>query len=163
MKPRIVFLRGVLAVTLVGSAAFASAQPTRGPQSFEAFDTNGDGCISREEFAAGQSAMQAQRGQRGQGKGQGMGRNAPSFQDFDLNNDGAITPDEFDQARAKRVEERAAAGFPMRGMGNMPSFEEIDTDHSGAITPAEFQAHQAKHRQQGPAGARKPATPPASR
>ncbi|MDR0776382.1 MAG: Spy/CpxP family protein refolding chaperone [Azonexus sp.] len=80
----------------------------------------------------------------------GMGRNAPVFQDFDLNGDGQITADEFNQAQAKRMSERAAAGFPMRGAASAPSFEAIDADHDGVVTPAEFQSWQEKRRQQMP-------------
>jgi Ca2+-binding EF-hand superfamily protein len=79
-----------------------------------------------------------------------MGRNAPSFQDFDLNGDGLITADEFQQARAKRISERASAGFPMRGLSNAPSFEDIDANHDGVVTPAEFEAWQAQRRLQAP-------------
>jgi len=87
----------------------------------------------------------------GRGQGAGMGRNAPGFQVFDLNGDGVITSDEFDQARSQRINERAAAGYPMRGLSNQPSFDAIDTNHDGAITPAEFQAWQMQRRQQAPA------------
>jgi len=206
MKTRILplLLRGMLAAVLAGSAMGASAQPARGPQSFSAVDTDGDGFISREEFdaaraqrmqgraaqggqmrgaatapsfdsldanrdgklsaqefAAGQQgARQAQRGQRGggpgagrgagRGAGAGAGRNMPSFQDYDLNADGSISADEFEQARTKRISERASAGYQMRGLADAPGFEEIDANHDGSITPDEFQSWQAQRRQQAP-------------
>ena len=52
----------------------------------------------------------------GQGKGMGMGmgqnciKNQPTFAEFDLNNDGAITQKELEEARAKRMSQKAKEG-----------------------------------------------------
>jgi Ca2+-binding EF-hand superfamily protein len=78
----------------------------------------------------------------------GMGRWAPAFSDFDLNGDGSLTEAEFNEARAKRMSERATQGYPMRNAGNAPAFGSLDTDGNGKVTPDEFAAAQAQHRQQ---------------
>ena len=70
----------------------------------------------------------------------------PQFSDYDLNNDGAIEEKEFDDARAKRMSERAQEGRMLKNAGNAPAFADIDTDKNGKITPDEFQAHQQQNR-----------------
>ncbi|GEM_PF-458465 len=101
----------------------------------------------RQQLAELKAEAPRQVGYRGK---PGAGWNAPSFQDFDLNGDGRITADEFNQAQAKRMSERAAAGYPMRGAASAPSFEMIDANQDGVVTPAEFQSWQEKRRQQAP-------------
>ncbi|MBL8251232.1 MAG: hypothetical protein JNK31_06160, partial [Candidatus Competibacter sp.] len=46
-------------------------------------------------------------------------------------------------ARAKRLGDRARQGYPMRNAGNAPSFEQIDRNGDGSISAGEFSAHQA--------------------
>ena len=77
-----------------------------------------------------------------------MRMNMPSFADFDLNGDGFVEEQEFDEARAKRISERASQGYPMRNAGNAPPFSAIDSDGDGRVSPQEFSAHQAQHRRQ---------------
>jgi Ca2+-binding EF-hand superfamily protein len=76
------------------------------------------------------------------------GPNMPAFADFDLNQDGALTKEEFQQARAKRISERASQGYQMRNLANAPSFESIDSDGNGEVSPDEFNTAQMAHRQQ---------------
>ena len=72
----------------------------------------------------------------------------PQFSEYDLNNDGVILEKEFQEARTKRMSERAEEGRMLRKAGMAPSFADIDTNRDGKISPAEFQAHQEKNRMQ---------------
>ena len=141
-------------------AAQGAPQPGAAtPPRFADFDQNGDGQLTPEEFQAGRQArMQGRPGMgapgagpgagMGGGAGMGMGGRMPTFADFDLNGDGTLTETEFTQARAKRMAERAAQGYPMRNAGKAPAFSSFDTDGNGQVTPEEFAAGQAAHRQQ---------------
>lgn len=82
----------------------------------------------------------------GPGMGMGMGRNMPTFSEYDLNGDGKIVEQEFNEARAKRMGERAQQGFPMRNAGNAPAFKEMDQNGDGALSAEEFAAHQKMQR-----------------
>lgn len=147
------------------------------PPQFSEFDQNGDGLLSPDELSQGQLKRQQQRGlgqgyttQRpgmgpgrgrgmGPGMGQGMGsgsgagmgawrgRNMPTFSEFDLDADGLLQPQEFEQARAKRIRERAEQGYRMRNLQNAPPFSSIDGNGDGVVSPQEFAAAQAQHRQ----------------
>ena len=147
------------------AARAAQGAPMRGAATaptFADFDQNGDGRMTPEEFQAGRQArMQGRPGMGagpgagpgggmggGPGMGMGMGRNMPVFAEFDLNGDGTLTETEFYEARAKRMAERAAQGYPMRNAGKALPFSAIDTDGNGQVTPDEFAAGQAAHRGQ---------------
>lgn len=132
-------------------------RPMRGAASapaFSALDTNGDGQLTQDELAAGQKVqMEKRRGMgmgmgRGRGMGRGMGRNMPSFSEYDLDGDGKIVEKEFNEARGKRIGERAQQGYQMRNLGSAPSFADIDTSGDGAISTEEFSGHQSLRRQQ---------------
>lgn len=187
------------AVVTRQSVANAEEVPARGPIPFSAFDENGDGAISEEEFyeargermatrategrpmrgaakaptfsdldadgdgkldpeelTAGQNAQAEKlRGAgmgQGRGAGQGMGRekNMPSFDDYDLDGDGTIVEKEFQEARAKRISERAEQGYPMKNIGSAPAFGDLDSDGDGKLSREEFDAHQAQRGQSTP-------------
>ena len=78
-----------------------------------------------------------------QGMGRGPGRNMPTFAEYDLNGDGKIVEQEFDEARAKRIGERAQQGYQMRNLDRAPSFKDLDSNGDGSISAEEFSAHQA--------------------
>jgi hypothetical protein len=82
-----------------------------------------------------------------QGMGKGMGRNMPAFSEYDLNGDGKITEKEFNEARSKRISERAQQGYQMRNLGSAPSFADIDANRNGEISVEEFAAHQSQRPQ----------------
>lgn len=75
---------------------------------------------------------------------QGMGKDMPTFAEYDLNGDGKIVEQEFNEARAKRISDRAQQGYRMRNVGNAPAFQQIDSDGDGAISAGEFSAHQSQ-------------------
>ena len=113
---------------------------------FSEFDANGDGQLTPEELAAGQ---QAQREKRLSEKKEyhGKKKHKPSFSDYDLNNDGKIIESEFNEAREKRMSEKAKEGYPMKKYGKAYSFSDIDTNKDGEISPAEFTEHKVQCRQ----------------
>ena len=82
--------------------------------------------------------------QQGMGKGPGS---MAMFSEFDQNGDGIITQEEFEEARAKRMEERADDGRMMRNAGDAPTFEEIDLDGDGQVTKEEFRKHKQERYQ----------------
>ncbi|MCU7931310.1 MAG: hypothetical protein KZQ90_10950 [Candidatus Thiodiazotropha sp. (ex Codakia rugifera)] len=132
------------------SARINQGGPMRGlatSPKFQYFDSNDDGQLSQKELLSGQHnrMMMNRSGKRG---GMGLGRNMPTFGDFDLNQDGVLIQEELDQARAKRIAERASQGYMMRNLGNAPTFNAIDRDRDGQVTPDEFTAAQAAHRRQ---------------
>lgn len=139
------------------AARAAEGRPMRGAAnapSFTDFDSNGDGQLTPAELSAGQQAhmkkqrmmMKEKAGRTNQGMG--MGRNMPAFTDFDLNGDGKVVAEEFDEARAKRIAERAQQGYQMKNLAHAPTFVQLDTNKDGAINPEEFAAHKAQRLQQ---------------
>lgn len=78
----------------------------------------------------------------------GMGRNCmknmPTFEEYDLNNDGKITQNELEEARAKRMSEKAKEGKMLRNAGNAPAFSQMDKNNDGSLNREEFQQHQSE-------------------
>ena len=118
--------------------------------SFSVIDTNNNGTLTRDELAVGQKSQKEKRRaiKNGMNKSKNMGNNMPSFSDFDINGDGKILETEFNEARGKRIRERATQGYKMKNIGNASSFSDIDTNGDGQISEKEFTAHQSEHRQQ---------------
>ncbi|MBT8343698.1 MAG: DUF1104 domain-containing protein [Sulfurovum sp.] len=87
---------------------------------------------------------------RGQGMGQGKGmgqncvKNQPTFAEFDLNNDGAITQKELEEARTKRMNQKAKEGKMLRNAGNAPAFATMDKNNDGILNQEEFRLHQTE-------------------
>ena len=134
----------------------SQGMPMRGAlsaPSFSAFDINQDGTLTNEELSKGQKTQMEKRRSMGMGlgsgmnKGIGMERNMPSFSEFDLNGDGKILERELNEARSKRISERAQQGYQMRNLSNASSFTDIDANADGHISGEEFTAHQAQSRQ----------------
>jgi len=128
----------------------AEGRPMRGAASAPAFsklDTNGDGQLTQEELTAGQKAQMERRRRmrmgRGHGTGRGMVRNMPAFSEYDLDGDGRILEKEFNEARSKRISERAQQDYRMKNLGKAPSFTDIDANGNGEISVEEFAAHQS--------------------
>ena len=64
------------------------------------------------------------------------------FNLYDTDGNNLISEDEFYAVRAKRMQKRADAGFPMRNAGNAPDFSEFDSNCDGTLTPEELSAGQ---------------------
>ena len=91
----------------------------------------------------------------GQGKGMGQGqgmmgggqncmKNLPTFEQYDLNNDGKITQSELEEARAKRMSQKAKDGKMLRNAGNAPAFTDMDKNNDGSLNQEEFRLHQTE-------------------
>jgi len=77
-----------------------------------------------------------------------QGNTPMGFEAYDTNKDGMIVEDEFYEAKAKRMQERADAGKPMRNAGNSPDFAFFDANKDGKITPDELQKGQSLQQKQ---------------
>lgn len=112
--------------------------PTRGPMTFEAFDGDGDGRITEQEFSSARADRRAARA--AQGAPMRGAASAPPFSFFDRDGNGDITPEEFSVARQAQMQ-----GRPGMGMGpNMPTFADFDLNADGALTKEEFSEARAK-------------------
>lgn len=128
-------------------------QPAPGPLSFAAFDLDGNGIVTPQEFETAHGQRMAARAATG--APMRGAANAPTFKDFDLNGDGQLTPDEFAAARQTIMQNRPGMGMGPgmgRGMGrNMPTFAEFDLNGDGNLTEQEFneaRANRIKERSQ---------------
>ena len=87
---------------------------------------------------------------RGMGKGMMGGgqncmkKNLPTFAQYDLNNDGKITQSELEEARAKRMSQKAKEGKMLRNAGNAPAFVDMDKNKDGSLNQEEFRLHQTE-------------------
>jgi Ca2+-binding EF-hand superfamily protein len=130
-----------LAALVVTPAALLAAEPPMDRGAIKAWDTNGDGVLSRDEAQAAADARVAQ-----------------LFERLDANKDGLITSDETQQARTERQaaarahmderfkaadtngdgllsKEEAQKGMPMLGR----RFDALDTNKDGAIARDELE------------------------
>lgn len=82
------------------------------------------------------------------GKGNYCARMQPTFEEYDLNNDGKITQSELEEARAKRMSQKAEEGKMLRNAGKAPAFADMDKNNDGALNKEEFQLHQKEWKKQ---------------
>lgn len=115
--------------------------------SFEQFDLNNDGKISRTEFGEFRAERMKQHTQEDR-----MLRNqsnAPVFSHIDTDKDGFISKDEFKTHHIKRVNKRPntlkpAKPIKQKRMVQMQKFIDFDLDNNGQITQNEFNEAYAK-------------------
>jgi len=160
------------AIAAAGGALPALAQSTNlsapGPMPFAAFDRDGNGVVTAQEFDAVHAERMAARAATG--APMRGAATAPTFADFDQNGDGQMTPDEFAAVQQARMQGRPGMGMgsgagmgpgygpgpgagmgpgygrgpgagmgPGMGMGrNMPAFSEFDLNADGTLTEQEF-------------------------
>lgn len=153
---RITFAAALMTAALATPTAFAqgTSVPAQGPMTFAAFDRDGNGVVTEDEFNRARAERMAARAAAG---GQMRGAaSAPSFGDFDVNGDGQMSADEFARVQQSRMQSRSGMGAGTgsgagqgagmgRGMGmNRPSFEDFDLDGNGTLTEKEFYEARAK-------------------
>ena len=78
------------------------------------------------------------------GMGQHCMKKQPTFAQYDLNNDGKITPSELEEARAKRMAQKAKEGKMLRNAKNAPAFTDMDKNKDGSLDQEEFRLHQTE-------------------
>ena len=153
------FSHRLLIGALMSLATVVYAQPPvpsgRGPLPFTAFDLNGDGAISQQEF----DTIHAQRRASPNPGGYSARRinDPPKFADFDQNRDGLLNPQELMQGQSQRRAQQPSAPGMGRGMGpggmgamgpgrgrHMPSFSDFDLNADGQLHQQEFEQARAQ-------------------
>lgn len=125
-----------IASTFLQISVQAEEIPARGPIPFVAFDMDGNGHITEQEFAATREKRMA--ALAAEGMPMGGATRAPEFSDFDTNGDGYLTPDELVAGQQAQMEKRS-------GMGrNMPAFSDFDLNGDGIILEEEFNETRSK-------------------
>lgn len=113
--------------------------------SFASIDANHDGQLSADEM----KVMQQGREKKGQGDKKMARPPKPIFADFDANSDNSLSEQEYNEARNKRIGERAKEGRKMRGLANLASFADIDGNSDGKVSHDEFASFLVEHEKQG--------------
>ncbi len=148
--------RSILSIALTilmgGAVAFpalAAEIPDRGPIPFEAFDIDGNGAVSEEEFYTTRGKRMAARAE--EGRPMRNAANAPQFSDIDTNGDGSLSPEEVMAGQQSHMQQRGGGMGPGMGMGpgggggpaaNRPTFESFDLNGDGVLLEEEFnEAH----------------------
>ena len=149
-------LLALLAGISSGNAAEVPVPPT-GPIPFAAFDKDGSGYVSKQEFEKTREERISARAAIGIPTGNLA--NAPGFSNFDIDMDGLLSPAELSagqQAHVLSHRNRPREPGQTTGMNqarNMPSFTDFDLNGDGKIVAKEFdEAHNkriAERAQQG--------------
>lgn len=139
----------LLFTLLTGFSALALVQaseiPTRGPMPFTAFDTDGDGVITEQEFMLVHADRQSMR--EAQGRHARVLPHAQMFHDMDTDGDGVLNQAEL--AAGQKLQQQGRVGMQHpglppgegRGLGmgrNMPKFSDFDLNQDGMMTEEEF-------------------------
>ena len=124
--------------------ALAESIPPRGPIPFAAFDQDGNGMISEQEFLTVREQRMASRA--AEGRPMHGASNPPSFAEFDTDADGQLSPEELASGQQSQMQKRQTMGTgigPGKAHGmetgrNMPAFADFDLDGDGKIITTEF-------------------------
>ncbi len=139
--------KSIVTILLSGTTLLVAAQSPgylqRGPAPFEAYDRDGSGTVTAEEFSAFRNERRTVRAAEGRPMRQAA--TAPAFEQSDLNSDGVLSRDEMTLLRQQRISKQPAGRgpgmSPERGAGmgrNMPTFAEFDLNGDGFMSEDEF-------------------------
>ena len=140
----ILIITVIIALALLPFVARAESHYRHSPPPFSAFDTDGDGFVSEEEFNATRAARHAKMAEEGRPM-KGMA-SAPSFSDLDTDGDGKLSEAELvagQKAHMAKMHQQHGGGGHHRGM-KMPTFDDLDLNGDGCIDADEFADHQEK-------------------
>ena len=140
----------IIAIAMLPFVAKAESHETHSPPPFSDFDSDGDGFVSEEEFAATRAACMAAMAEAG--KPMKGAATAPAFSDLDTDGDGVLSEAELtagQKAHMKAMREQHQGRGMHKGMQHgkgmkMPTFADLDLDGDGCINPEEFATHQAE-------------------
>ncbi len=135
-KLAVFFILALVATTVLADSVEI---PEWGPIPFAAYDSDGNGVISEQEFYAVRAKRMAARAE--EGRPMRNAANAPAFSAFDTDGDGGLSPDELAAGQRGQMQQRGGMGGAGQGpaMGrNMPSFADFDLDGDGVLVKDEF-------------------------
>ncbi len=143
-------MKKVLMIGLLASAAWAadfSQMSTEEMMKMRGSVPVDDRPAFREEMQKRMQSMSAEEwekymGQDMRGKKNYCMRMQPTFEEYDLNSDGKITQSELEEARAKRMSQKAKEGKMLRNAKNAPAFADMDKNKDGSLDREEFRLHQ---------------------
>ena len=136
-----------LAIGIISYSVQSEEIPERGPIPFSAYDKDGNGVISEDEFYSVRQERMARRAGTGRPM-RGAAGNAPMFTAFDTDGDGVVSQDELASGQQARMQQVGCMGMGPgggRGMGrNMPDYSEFDLNGDGSIVENEFYEARSK-------------------
>ena len=136
----------IIALAMLPFVARAEAHCRQGPPPFAAFDKDGDGFVSEEEFNATRNARHAKMAEEGRPM-KGMA-SAPAFSDLDTDGDGKLSEEELvagQKAHMAKMHQQHGGGHGAHHGGmKMPTFGDLDLNGDGCIDAEEFADHQEK-------------------
>ena len=156
-------MKRLIIISLLASAAWAadfSQMSTEEMMNMRGSVPIDDRPAFREEMQKRMQSMHPEERQkymnsRGMGQGLGKGKiggqkcclnNMPTFEQYDLNNDGKITQNELEEARTKRMSQKAKEGKMLINAGNAPAFTNMDKNKDGSLNKEEFRLHQTEQK-----------------
>jgi len=137
---------------VIASALLAQDLPDRGPVPFAAYDVNGDGYVSKQEFYDIRDARMQQKATAGMPM-RNAG-NAPDFEVLDTNKDGQLS--ELELLRGQNANMQNNKGNKgnqnYNNMKNkatqMPAFESFDANKDGVLSKQELEESRDKRMEQ---------------
>lgn len=102
-------------LSLLGSLTYAADLAQRGPISFDIYDVNKDGLVSKKEFYDARTKRMTIRSN--QGLPMRNASNAPAFTQFDTDKDGKLSKIELLEGQNAQMQSRRSNRGAARGMG----------------------------------------------
>lgn len=102
-------------LSLLGSLTYAADLAQRGPISFDIYDVNKDGLVSKKEFYDARTKRMTIRSN--QGLPMRNASNAPAFTQFDTDKDGKLSKIELLEGQNAQMQSRRLNRGAARGMG----------------------------------------------